>query len=262
MTTDNNDLFNPASRQDNPLEFDIDQNKDYLTEYVGEGKKFADTKALAKAKAESDAHIARLEKEARIRNEDLLEVQNELKTRTRLEEIMDKLNQAKDTESPSKSSTKGNEQDTSKSGLSKDETASVAAEVYAKAEERRTRKTNTDLVKSKLVEKFGKNYAEVLKEKTNALGLTTEEATDLAERAPAALLEMIGVNREQALQNNAPVRSSLNSSSFDNRPQVEKTESYYEKIRKEDLALYNSPKMFKERREQAEKLGSKYFDLD
>ena len=258
--TDNNDLFNSPALQGDPLKFDIDPNKNYLDEYVGENKKFKDVQALARAKAESDAHISRLEEEARIRNEDLAEIEKELKARTRLEEIRDQILNAKNNQSPSNQSTPdAGERDTNKSGLTKEDAESLALSVYEKAKIAETRNANKELVRGKLVEKFGSNYASALDIKTKELGLDKEEANRLSETAPVAFMKMLGLDAAEPtrLPN---VSSSIKTNGFVGKREVQKTYNYYENIRKQDKALYNSPAIQKERRESMHQLGADFFD--
>lgn len=266
MTTDNNDLFNPASLDD-PREFDIDPTKDYLTEFTSEGGKFYDPnkdvalQKLARAKAESDAHIARLEKEAKNRNEDLQAIQDELRTRTRLEEIMDKITKGQNSNTPSPTPQERNNEGTNASGMSEDQIKALVASMNAQAEEARKRKENSAIIQSKLVEKYGKNYTVVLNEKSQALGLSKEDTKRLAETAPYALIEMLGIDKAPVRETNIP-RPAVNSSAFNNKGEVKKTYSYYENIKKTDKALYDSPRIQKERWEMANKLGDEFFDVD
>lgn len=255
-------LFDTTSDGIDPATITVDPNKNYYEELVGEGKKYKDNLALARARVEADAHIARLEQEARTRNEDLLEVQNELNARTRMEEIRDQILAAKNNQSPSNSSQpNGDTRDTDQSGFTKEDISKLVSETMAEAEARRRKEDNVNLVKSKLVEKFGSRYAEVLKNKSHELGLDPKEADRLAENAPVAFLEMLGVNREPTKRGFTPT-SSFSTSSVDSSNDVKKTYSYYDNIRKTDKAKFNSPEIQRERWEMASKLGEAFFDVD
>lgn len=267
MTTDNDDLFNPASLDD-PREFDIDPSKNYLEEFTKEGGKFYDPnkdvalQKLARAKAESDAHIARLEKEAKNRNEDLQAAQNELNARTRLEEIMDKIAKGQNSNTPNPAPQERNNEGTNASGMSEEQIKALVITMNAQAEEARRRSENAAIVQSKLVEKYGKNYTATLNEKSQALGLSKEDTKRLAETAPYALIEMLGVEKGPVVRDTSAPRPSINSTAFNSKGEVKKTYSYYEKIKKTDKALYDSPRIQKERWEMANKLGEEFFDVD
>src|SRR4029450_8159059 len=75
------DLFSDES------DINVDPNKNYLEELVGEGKKFKTPEDLARGKAESDSFIERLQKE-------LHGLRNELKSRLQLEEVVDRISSA------------------------------------------------------------------------------------------------------------------------------------------------------------------------
>src|SRR4051794_16092193 len=76
------DLFNDSD--DTP---DIDQNKDYFSELVGDGKKYKDSQAAGRAIVEKDAFIERLKAEAH-------GLRQELNTRLKLEEVVDRISSA------------------------------------------------------------------------------------------------------------------------------------------------------------------------
>ena len=81
------DLFDPTNAPQ------LDETKDYLTELVGDGKKFKDVKDLAKGKAFSDLHIQTLEKT-------LNQMREELQTRKTAEELINQIALTKPTANP------------------------------------------------------------------------------------------------------------------------------------------------------------------
>src|SRR5687767_13359404 len=80
-----NDLFS------NPDQGQEQEPSNYLEALVGEGKKFKDLEALARGKWESDRMITHKNREFDQLREDYLKKDEELKTRARLEELVDRL---------------------------------------------------------------------------------------------------------------------------------------------------------------------------
>jgi hypothetical protein len=263
------DLFSNNTKQETaPALFEgedpqapvIDPTRDWLEEYVGEGKKFKDAADLARGKAHSDVFIARLQKE-------MDGLRQELNTRLKLEEFMDRMN--------SKESTVGNGQITQTTAtatsdgtannpaLSPDDIEKVVEQkLRAKEQELRTQQ-NLQMTKEKLVEAYGENYAAELENRVNALGLSKDLVNQLAKSEPKALFAMLGLTgqqqtRQQELLPSSP-RSSVNTASMGLAAPAEKTYKDYEKIRKQNPGEYWSAKVQSEMHRQALKLGERFY---
>jgi hypothetical protein len=238
----------------------IDPNRDWLEEYVGEGKKFRDAADLARGKAHSDVFIARLQKE-------MEGLRQELSTRLKLEEFMDRMN--------SKNSTVGNEQITQTTAtatsdgtannpaLSPDDIEKVVEQkLRAKEQELRTQQ-NLSMTKEKLQEAFGENYAAELENRVSTLGLSKDLVNQLAKTEPRALFAMLGLTgqqqaRQQELLPSAP-RGSVNTASMGLAAPAEKTYKDYEKLRKQNPGEYWSAKVQSDMHRQALKLGERFY---
>jgi hypothetical protein len=241
----------------------IDPNKDYLSEYVGEGKKFKDPADLAKAKAHSDAFIERLQRE-------LSGVRQELNTRAKLEELMDRMSATKDStvnanSQGTQTSGESNHDGTANKNISPDDIEKVIEARLAKREQEARVQNNVQAVKDRLTSEFGDNYVEELEARTKALGLTREFVSDIAKREPKALFALIGIEqpamRKASEQDvfSAPPRSSVNTASFGIQGSTEKKYTDFEKIRKQDPARYWSATVQNELHKQAMKLGEKFY---
>ena len=238
---------------------ELDPSRDWLEEYVGEGKKFKDAADLAKGKAHSDVFIARLQKE-------MDGLRTELSTRLKLEEFMDRMN--------SNNSTVGNGQitqttatatsdGTATTALSPDDIEKVVEQkLRAKEQELRTAQ-NLSMTKEKLVEAFGENYVAELENRVNTLGLSKDLVNQLAKAEPRALFAMLGLTgqqqaRQQELLPSAP-RGSVNTSSMGLAVPAEKTYKDFEKLRKQNPGEYWSAKVQSEIHRQALKLGERFY---
>lgn len=236
----------------------LDPNRDWLEEYVGEGKKFRDAADLARGKAHSDVFIARLQKE-------MEGLRQELTTRLKLEEFMDRMN--------SNNSTVGNGQitqttatatsdGTANTALSPDDIEKVVEQkLRAKEQELRTQQ-NLSLTKEKLVEAFGENYAAELENRVSTLGLSKDLVNQLAKQEPRALFAMLGLSGQQTAQRellpSAP-RGNVNTAGMGLAAPAEKTYKDYEKLRKQNPGEYWSTKVQSEIHKQALKLGERFY---
>lgn len=239
----------------------VDPNKDYLTEYVGEGKKFKDPAELARAKAHSDAFIERLQRE-------LSGIRSELTTRVKLEELMDRMStnntdrnvNNQSTQTPGENGQNG----TATKNYSTEDIEQVIEQRLAAKEQERRVTDNVSTVKSRLMAEFGDNYISELEARTKALGLTRDFVADIAKKEPRALFALLGiesVGSQAKTQNDVftPPRSSVNTAGFNATGTSEKKFNDFERIRKEDPSRYWSAPVQNELHRQAMKLGEKFY---
>lgn len=238
----------------------VDPNKDYLSEYVGEGKKFKTPADLAKAKAHSDAFIERLQREQAA-------LRNELNTRVKIEELMDRMSTGKDTNGNTSQGTQtsgeGGHEGTAPKNLSPEDIEKVVEQRLAKREQEARVTSNVQAVKDRLKAEYGDNFANELADRTAQLGLTREFVADIAKREPRALFALLGLDAQpKANQQNdifsTPPRGSFNTAGFGIKD-TEKKFADFEKIRKEDPTRYWSTQVQNELHKQAAKLGERFY---
>lgn len=240
---------NEVSRPSTDLfsdEFIIDPNKNYLEEYVGEGKKYANAEELAKSRAHADAHIARIEDEQK-------RLREELATRLSYQDFLD---QIKSMPLNSQQTPPADDQPGDKSVLKPEEIERLVDQRLQTAEANRTANQNINTVVTKLQEVYGPNYAQHLKRQAAELGMSEQEVNTLAGRNPKALLKLLDVG-EQKHTNifQAPPRTQSTT-----LPSTQKRgDSYYEKIRKEDPNLYWTPQVQNELFASLKELGAEEF---
>lgn len=235
----------------------IDPNKDYSTELVGEGKKFKDIPALARAKVESDVFIDRLTKETK-------ELRDELQKRLTLEEVMTKLSQTKkDDPKPATNPPEGNQPQ----ALTKEQLEQIIAEtVSKKAQETREEaeaRQNFELVKAKLAEFWGSDFQIKLEAKAKELGLGKEWLTQLAGQKPQAFLTLVGATEQKPSGSNSAfdiTPAGVSAAAFGNKNRGEKTQSYYNQMKLSDPKKYFLKSTQDEMYQQAMKLKEAYFD--
>lgn len=224
----------------------IDPNRDYTTELVGEGKKFADVAALARAKVESDAFIARVLAEKR-------QLEEDLKTRVNMQEFLDRVQTPVSAQTPVPAVTI--QPQASSPELTSDAIEKLVQQQIVAREAETARSRNLLTVQGKLQEALGPNYSEQVKQRARDLGLDIQYFNDTAARSPQAFFELMGLNRPREELTTLPRGTS--------NPPVQvgnvRNFAFYNKMRKEAPSQYHSQAVQKEMWEQAKKLGADFY---
>lgn len=245
------DLFNGAAPTQVPQ---VDPNKNYLEDLVGEGKKYKTPEELAKSRIHADLHIANLEKE-------LEGLRQEFSQTKRLGDLVDQLaNLNKPADPPKPVITPGDE--TPGTSLDPAKLEEMVQNLLSQREQQSLAQRNLNEVKNRLTEAFGPGYPEKLSQKANELGLSKEALNELAAKSPAAFYTLVGVSgQEQAKPSNgfvppASTRSPANSSG---NP-VDRTKSFYDNLKKTNPVLYWDKSTQQAMHKDAIRLGAAFFD--
>ena len=249
------DLFTNTQPTDQPAE--IDPNKDFFSELVGEGKKFKTPQELARAKAESDAFIERLKNE----NSGL---RDELKTRTTLEEVMTKLTQTQRQDPPSSQNNhNGEDEDSKTTAITPEQIAKLVDEKVSQRESMRQAEANVAFVSNELKKAFGDSYVNRLQTEAQALGMSKEEVNRMAAQAPKALLRLLGADKAPEVRPQAPdvftPPSSRVQSQSAHTGATERTKAFYDAMKKQDANRYWSKEIQSQMHRDAVRLGEKFF---
>ena len=245
------DLFTTDNTNTN----NIDPNKDYLTELVGEGKKYSDVAALARSRVEADQFIERLKSETQ-------GLRTELQTRTTLEEVLDKLSNPERTQPPTNSNNQQSE--TEATALKPEDIAKLVDERVSERERARAANANLESAKRVLAQAYGNDYAQRLYDETSSLGLSKDYVNNLAQTAPKALFKLLGIDEtasQKPTQRNdlfvppqSQVRTNPTSSVGNDR-----NEKYYQDLRRKDPNTYWSTKVQNQMHQDALRLGESFF---
>lgn len=240
---------------DNPDDFQIDD-KDYETELVGEGKKFKTTKDLAKAKAQSDAFIEQLKNENKVAREAAARLQEELKTQKTLKEFMDQIapSNNRNSQPPAKEPNNEGENEVTTESIKQ-----LVEQTIASRSAEQQGQVNLDNVKKQLIQTYGNQYENILRQRTKDLGMSEQEMTNMAMKQPKAFLALVSPSIEKTTDIFNTPRSSLNTEALRLNGGQVKNWSYYEKIRKTDQRKYFEPSMHNEMMKQLEQLGPDEF---
>lgn len=242
------DLF--SDQDDSPV---IDPSKNYLEEYVGEGKKFKSAEDLAKAKAESDAFIEKLKSET-------AGLRQELNTRLKLEEAIDRLS----SQAPSSEhEPKAPEQDQGQPAIKPEDIVKAVKDSLTADEKKAQRAKNTSFVEEKLQEAFGPTFRRTIKEQAQRLGIGEEFARNLAAEQPNAFLKLFDVKAQpegNSTAQNIP-HSNVNSEALGFKPDAGiKRKSFYDNLKKKDPKSYWSVRVQNDMHKEAQKQGASFFD--
>jgi hypothetical protein len=231
----------------------IDQTKDWLSELVGENKKFRSVNDLAKGKAEADRYVEMIIKQKDELASDYLKLKADYDARAKLEELLDQRTRQSQEEYTPSSNQPPKEVDFD----------SLIEKKISERERLRQREENVKQTKQMLKEKLGSNYSSKLQEKLNELDLTEEEAFAMAQRSPKAFVRTLGLDSQPSSNNmfQTPPTSQVRASEF--RPKTEqRTWSWYQDLKAKNPRAWLDPKIQTQMYHDAQALGSAFGDGD
>lgn len=231
-----------------------DENKDYLSELVGEGKKYKDPQDLAKAYYHADRTIEVFKPRMDELREENTKLQKDALERARLEELINKFESITP---PAVSNTPARED--VKPTIDLNELDARFDARITQREVERQRVQNAFEVQAKLKERFGDQYSRVVREQIADLGWTEDEFNQQARRSPKATLRALGADQTPTESFQAPVRGQ---SSFGSKAEPKKTWTYYQDLKRTNPKLYHDPKITNEMIAMAERLGDAFKDGD
>ena len=251
------DLFTPGSTEPDP-------NKDYLQDFVGEGKKYQSVdeaaKALAKKAVHADALIDTLTKKQDELRSDYLRVIEENKTRAKLEDLINHMESKRQQPTSDEPKATGDAQQ-----LDLNKVEELFTRKFQETENQKRERENYSLVESKLKERFGNNFAEPLKEQIADLGMSQEDVNFMARKNPKVLIKALGLEKQPTQENLFPSspRSTQRPEGFRASPGNEKrTWSYYQNLKAKDPKSYYSPKTNQQMVADQVALGAEFQDGD
>lgn len=233
----------------------VDENKDYLAELVGEEKKFKSPQDLARSKVEADRFIDQLKGE-------LQGLREELNAKMKLEDLLTKMETV--SQKPPSSEVPPNREE-GKTALTPEELEAILDSKLNEREQSRIQAANIQEAKRVLSSSLGNDYAVKLDDKARSLGISREFLDNLAKTQPKALFKLLDVdptantNHQSRESIFSPPSSGVRSEGF--KPQSnDKTQSYYESLRKADAKSYWSPSVQNQMHKDAMRLGERFFD--
>jgi hypothetical protein len=235
-----------------------DPEKVTLDALVGEGKKYKDPDAIANAVVHKDNHIAQLERETARMREQIAELAAERRANERFDEIRDLLTN-RTAETPNNDPTQ--ERERVESAPIKEEDIE---KILDKREAVRRKTDNIKTVKNKLVEVYGRDFTEKVKEAATNLNVGTDFLDSVAAQNPQAFYKLIGLEDEPAEPQRAPdgsppPRNRLSPDVFRPVTGSQKNWDYYETMRRSDPVRYASRETQWEMDREAVKQGEAFY---
>lgn len=239
---------------------DIDPNKKYFEDLVGEGKKFKTPEDLARGKYEADAFIEILKKRQDELRSDYLRLREEAMAKAKLEELVNQLQSKQQTTPNSDTTAKSVEKPT----YDPTELANLVSKQIKEFDLSKKQQENATLVRNKLTERFGSNYQASVKQQIANLGITEEQFNAMAQNTPQLLFKALDLDtKPMTEQFNAPPRSTQRGDNFSPSTQENKrTWSYYQEMKKNNPKLYYDPKIANQMMKDYERLGQAFEDGD
>jgi hypothetical protein len=231
----------------------IDPNKDYLSELVGEGKKYKDPAALARAVMEKESFIEKLKGETS-------GLRQELNTRLKLEEVVDRISKP---QSPSSEAIQQATEQDGQPAINPEDIVQKVRDSLTADQKKAQRAKNLEYVESKLQEAFGPGFKRTMKQQAQKLGLGQDFSQNLAAEQPEAFLKLFDVKPQPEVNSTAQdiPQSSFNSESLGFRPDTGvRRKSYYDNLKKADAKAYWSVSVQNQMHKDAQKQGEAFFD--
>lgn len=235
----------------------LDQNKDYLSELVGNEKKFKDTKELAKGKYESDRYIETLTRTLDEMREDNKKLREAQVDGNKYDELVNLIKQGKSDESISPSPQED------KPELKLEDVEKLVAERMDRRDRLKKEQENFNLVQQRLKEQLGTNYSHILEEQREQMDLTVEEVNQLARRSPTMFYRTFGLENKQQTDPDlfSPPRSVQRNDNFAPKT-TKRTWTYYQQLKRDNPTLYWDPKTVTQRHKDYETLKGDFEDGD
>lgn len=245
------DIFNSATTETTTEQTQTQTTESFVSQLVGEGKKFKDVESLAKGKLEADRHIGEITKT-------LDELRAELAKQDYAKNLLEQLNKAPETRQDTPPPNTSSSSDTENTTQNASDIEALVEKVITEKEKNRTVSQNIALVGEEMEKKFGDKASQVLKAKSQELGVSLDRLKEIAAESPTAFFQLIGVSASRSTAPTAP-QSSVRSENFNSNSQ-DRNFDYYQKIRKENRSLYYSPKIQNMMIQDRERLGSRFYN--
>lgn len=249
--TDNTDLFNPEEDPSNLFTPDneVDPDKDYFSELVGEGKKYRDEKALAKSRVVADRHISQIEREN-------AELRQELQKRLSLEEFYEKV---KTHTPPSPSNPpEPTDDDRERNEISLEQIGSLVDQRMQQQTVAERQKQNLTYVMTEAQNRLGTGFQKILRDRAAELGESESDLTQMAMHKPKVFLKLMLPDEKDTHIPTAP-RSEVNAAGTNTLDGKVRNQSWYNQLKKTDPTKYTSTKVQAQMHKDALALGEKFF---
>jgi len=235
---------------------EIDPNKNYLEDLVGDGKKFKSPEELAKGKYEADQYIEILKRRQDEMRADYMKISEESKTRATLEDLLKEYTQKQQTSNDEP------EVKDDKPEIDLKQLDSLVSNKIREHDLSKRQEDNFNLVKGKLQERYGANYKNTVAKQIDELGITETELNEMARRQPKVLIRTLGLDQERQIEQFQSPPRSQRSDSFKPAGPQKRTWAYYQNLRKTNPEAWFDRKTAIQMQQDAIDLGEAFKDGD
>jgi hypothetical protein len=208
---------------------------------------------VLKAKIDSDLYIKTLERQKDEMRQMYLQQSEELKAKAKFEELIDRFEKApKDLQVASPPANEDQPK------FNPDEYRKIASETFQEMERSKIESDNFRKVQNKLQDKYGSNYANVLKDQQTTLGLSDTDVNTLAKKSPEAFFRMMGLNEQARESFQTPPRGSQRNDSFAPKGAPKRDWNYYMEMKKSNPKVFLDPKIQVQMHNDAIELGEAF----
>ena len=216
---------------------------DFLSDLVGEGKKYSDAASLAKGAYHAQKHIENLETE-------LATLRGKQTNEASIEKLLEALNKGK---SDPVEPTPGNETTPELPDFKQ-----LVAEEIAKNEVERNKSTNYNTAISKMNEVWGADASKNLINKAQELGVSVNFLQDMASQSAVGFLQLLGIDSDRTVPGATTVPTS--TVNLQNARNKDRTWQYYQEMKRSNRKLYDDPATKVQMNRDALRLGEAFFD--
>lgn len=258
-------LFNDTNQNEPNIQ--IDPNVDPLELLTAPGAKFDRTKYtseaemykdIAKGKVLADQYIDHMKARQDELRTDYAQMREVYNAGPKLKELIDQY-------SAQQSNNQGNlppADDVKPVSFDPKDIEAMLEQKLSQREQLKTEEANYKFVESKLTEHYGPQFQSVLKQQVDQLGLDKDFVNELARKHPTVLFKTLGLDGQKTDGTfQAPPQSTQRRDPF--APSTpRRTNAYYQKLRKDQPALYRTPKIQDQMFKDAVALGDEFNDGD
>lgn len=225
---------------------------------VGDGKKYADKEAAAKAIAEKDRFIEQLKQEAAEAREAARQARDKAAETANLQAFKDRMDELDRKYSTLSPEGRNQPSPAREPEPQVDIAERVAAEVQRLSAQEKAASA-ARATEAKLLEVLGPDYKTVVKQRAQELGVGINFLNEAALVGPQVVLNLLGIDgTRKAPEQVAPPPTRHNAASFVPNTGV-KNYSYYKQMAKENPTLYNTPAIQLEEMKEAVRLGADFY---
>lgn len=220
---------------------------------VGDGKRYSDSNALAKAAYEKDKHISRIEREN-------AEMRQRITQHSTMDDILTQIRQASNVEPKPASVPQHQNVEQTQNPFKPEQIESLVKNLLAENEASRKAQSNKAIVQQRLEEHWGSDAQVNLNKKARELGITINQLAALADQNPSVFFKAVDIpaTRQASFTPSTVVPHSQVQSQIPVDPSV-KNAAYYEKLKATNFAQYNTQEVRAQMMADALKLGEKFF---